>query len=81
MKGIQMQSIRTFFIAVSAISIMALTTVLTMSLAVILFAVVATGSIIRMVSQQLRSQPIPARAKAQPQPRVWNDGKGPIIDL
>jgi uncharacterized membrane protein len=76
-----MQSIRTFFVAVSAISIMALTTLLTMSLAVLLFAVVATGSIIRIVVQQLRPSPMPARAKAQPEPRIWNDGKGTIIDL
>ena len=76
-----MQSIRTFFIAVCAISIMALTTIFTMSLAVVLLAVVATGSIIRMISQQLRPATVRSTAKAQDEPRIWNDGKGTIIDL
>lgn len=76
-----MQALRTFFVAVSAISIMALTTVLTMSLAVILFAVVAAGSIMRMVTQQFRPAPVTAKAQTKAEPRVWNDGKGTIIDL
>lgn len=76
-----MQALRTFFIAVAAISVMAVTTVLTMSLAVVLLAVVATGSIIRMISQKTNPLPMPASAKSKHEPRIWNDGKGTIIDL
>lgn len=76
-----MQTLRTFFIAVSAISIMALTTIFTMSLAVVLLAVVATGSIIRMMTQKFRPVPVRAQDRAKEDLRVWNDGKGTIIDL
>jgi uncharacterized membrane protein len=81
MKGTKMHAIRTFFIAISAISIMALTTLLTLSVAVVLFAVVASASIMRMVTKPLRPARASLNRNEQAQPRVWNDGKGTIIDL
>lgn len=81
MKGFKMHALRTFFIAISAISIMAITTVLTLSVAVVLFAIVASASIMRMVMKPLRPAPVSATKHDKTQPRVWNDGKGTIIDL
>jgi hypothetical protein len=75
-----MQNIRAFFIIISAIAVLATAALLTASLAVAFAGILAILSIGRAFSQRLK--PVPVRAKtSQREMRVWNDGRGTIIDL
>ncbi|MBW6424490.1 hypothetical protein KX729_23860 [Rhizobium sp. XQZ8] len=75
-----MQNIRAFFVIVSAIALLAMGAVLTASLTVAFAGILALLSIGRALSMRLK--PAPVRAKANKREmRVWNDGRGTIIDL
>jgi hypothetical protein len=75
-----MQNIRAFFIIISAIAVLATAALLTASLAVAFAGILAILSIGRAFSQRLK--PVPVRTKTSPREmRVWNDGRGTIIDL
>lgn len=75
-----MQNIRAFFVIVSAIALLAMGAVLTASLTVAFAGILALLSIGRALSMRLK--PAPVRAKASKREmRVWNDGRGTIIDL
>ncbi len=78
-----MQGIRTFFIAASSIAVLALAALFTASLTVALVGTLAVLSLARMFSARLKPAPIPVNPKRRdPQNmRVWNDGRGTIIDL
>jgi hypothetical protein len=79
-KGLIMQNIRAFLVITSAIAILATAALLTASLTVAFAGILAVLSIGRALSQRLK--PVPVRAKAdQRAMRVWNDGRGTIIDL
>lgn len=79
-----MQNVRAFFVVISAIALLAVAALLTASLTVAAFGAIAILSIAKAVSE--RFKPVPVRAKArrdarQPEMRIWNDGRGTIIDL
>ncbi|RWX74542.1 hypothetical protein EPK99_24055 [Neorhizobium lilium] len=75
-----MQNIRALFVIVSAIAVLAAAAFLTASLTVAFAGILAILSIGRAVSAQLK--PVPVKVKAnQREMRVWNDGRGTIIDL
>ena len=75
-----MQNVRALFIIVSAIAVLAVAALLTASLTVAFAGILAVLSIGRAVSARLK--PVPVRANANKQPmRIWNDGRGTIIDL
>jgi len=75
-----MQNIRAFFVIVSAIAVLAMAALLTASLTVAFVGTLAILSIGRALSARLK--PVPVRAKANKREmRVWNDGRGTIIDL
>jgi hypothetical protein len=76
-----MQGIRTFFIAASGIAILAMAALLTASLTVALVGILAVFSAVRLLSVRLKPAPIPVKRRASQDMRVWNDGKGTIIDL
>jgi hypothetical protein len=79
-KGLIMQNIRAFLVITSAIAILAAAALLTASLTVAFAGILAILSIGRAFSQRLK--PVPVQAKAsQREMRVWNDGRGTIIDL
>ncbi|AXV16856.1 hypothetical protein CYG48_14865 [Neorhizobium sp. SOG26] len=75
-----MQNIRAFLVIVSAIAVLAMAALLTASLTVAFAGTLAILSIGRAVSMRLKPVPVKAKAK-QDQMRVWNDGRGTIIDL
>lgn len=75
-----MQGIRSFFIAASGIAILAMVALFTASLTVAFIGVLAVLSAARLLSARLVS-PIPVKPRNQRDMRVWNDGKGTIIDL
>jgi hypothetical protein len=78
-----MQGIRTFFIAASSIAILALAALFTASLTIALVGTLAVFSVARLFSARLKPAPIPVqpRHREQQNMRVWNDGRGTIIDL
>ena len=77
-----MQGIRSFFIAASGIAILAIAALFTASLTVAFVGVLAVLSLARLVSARLKPAPIPVKTRGQQRDmRVWNDGKGTIIDL
>nr|WP_250812394.1 hypothetical protein [Neorhizobium tomejilense] len=75
-----MQNIRVFFVIISAIAVLAMAALLTASLTVAFTGILAVLSIGRALSARLK--PVPVRAKTNKREmRVWNDGRGTIIDL
>ena len=76
-----MQGIRSFFIAASGIAILAIVALFTASLTVAFIGVLAILSVARLLSARLKPAPIPVKPRNQRDMRVWNDGKGTIIDL
>ena len=75
-----MQNIRTFFLAITGFAVLATVVLLTASLTLALGAVLSVALLGRAMSTRLK--PVPVRAKArQDDMRVWNDGRGTIIDL
>ncbi|EGP58299.1 hypothetical protein QYR00_11605 [Agrobacterium tumefaciens] len=76
-----MQGIRSFFIAASGIAVLALVALFTASLTVAFIGVLAVLSAGRLLSARLKPAPIPVKPRNQRDMRVWNDGKGTIIDL
>jgi hypothetical protein len=79
-----MQNIRAFFVIVSAIALLAMGAVLTASLTIAFAGILALLSIGRVLSMRLKPVPVRAEARAKAnkrEMRVWNDGRGTIIDL
>jgi hypothetical protein len=76
-----MQGIRSFFIAASGIAILAMVALFTASLTVAFIGVLAVLSAARLLSARLKPALIPVKPRNQRDMRVWNDGKGTIIDL
>lgn len=76
-----MQGIRSFFIAASGIAVLAIVALFTASLTVAFVGVLAVLSAARLLSARLKPTSIPVKPRNQRDMRVWNDGKGTIIDL
>ncbi len=75
-----MQNIRSFFIIVTAIALLAAAALLTASLTIAFMGTLAILSIGKALTSRLK--PVPVRAKSkQRDMRVWNDGRGTIIDM
>ncbi|MNU40502.1 hypothetical protein D3C71_292230 [compost metagenome] len=75
-----MQNIRSFFVIITAIALLAAAALLTASLTIAFMGTLAILSIGKMLSNKLK--PVPVRAKSrQSEMRVWNDGRGTIIDM
>lgn len=75
-----MQNIRSFFVIVTAIALLAAAALLTASLTIAFMGTLAILSIGKMLSSKLK--PVPVRTKnKQSDMRVWNDGRGTIIDM
>jgi hypothetical protein len=79
-KGFDMQNIRSFFVIITAIAALAAAALLTASLTVAFMGTLAVLSLGKALSSRLK--PVPVRAKTkQSDMRVWNDGRGTIIDM
>ena len=80
-KGLKiMQNLRSFFFTLSAVALVAVLAFLTFSVTLAFAGVLAAVMIARAVSMKLKPAPVRARTGRQPN-RVWNDGRGTIIDL
>jgi cobalamin biosynthesis protein CobD/CbiB len=81
-----MQSIRSFLLTAAGIAFTLMAFVFTASLGLALAGIVAVLMVGSAVSARLNQKPVRATARAQSQrqlrePRIWNDGRGTIIDL
>ncbi|HEY0123563.1 MAG TPA: hypothetical protein VGC14_17735 [Rhizobium sp.] len=77
-----MQNIRSLFIALAGITVFAAMALFTVSLTLAVGGILTALMVGRAIS--LRMKPVPVRAKAnngQREMRIWNDGRGTIIDL
>ncbi len=76
-----MQNVRTLFIALAAVTVFTAMALLTFSLTLAVGGILTVLMVARSLS--LRMKPVPVRAKAngQREMRIWNDGRGTIIDL
>ncbi len=77
-----MQNVRTLFIALAGITVFAALALFTVSLTLAVGGILTVLMVGRALS--LRMKPAPVRAKANSQQRemrIWNDGRGTIIDL
>lgn len=77
-----MQNLRVFgLVGLGVVAFMA-TAVLTVSITLIAGAVLTGALAWRMLSSQAKPAPVHARAKSGEKPmRIWNDGRGTIIDM
>ncbi|MDE1160236.1 MAG: hypothetical protein PW791_18580 [Neorhizobium sp.] len=79
-----MQNLRALFVIVSAVAVLAAGALLTASFTIAFAGILAVLSIGRALSMRLKPVPVRARSNAkagQRDMRVWNDGRGTIIDL
>ncbi|MBB6181388.1 hypothetical protein [Pseudorhizobium flavum] len=75
-----MQNIRSFVLFTSGVALFALAALLTASLTVAFAGILGVLAAGRLLSARLK--PIPVKTKARKDDmRVWNDGRGTIIDL
>ncbi len=75
-----MQNIRSFVTIATAIALLAIAALLTASLTIAFMGTLAILSIGKALSSRLK--PVPVRAKNNRENmRVWNDGRGTIIDM
>ncbi len=75
-----MQNIRSFFIIVTAIALLAAAALLTASLTIAFMGTLAILSLGKALSSKLKPAPVRAKDK-QSDMRIWNDGRGTIIDM
>lgn len=76
-----MKNIRSLFLAVVGVAVFAGLALLTVSMTLVFAAILTLCLAVRVLST--RAKPVPVRAKAdrnRPM-RVWNDGRGTIIDM
>jgi hypothetical protein len=85
MKGFfPMQNIRAILLTVAGVALVGLTFVFAASLTVAFTGILALVMIGRAISLRLKPAPVHARTtkgREQEQMRIWNDGRGTIIDL
>ncbi|WP_137130529.1 hypothetical protein [Rhizobium sp. FY34] len=74
-----MQNIRTLFLGLVGIAAITALVVLTASITIAFAGMLAVFTAVKALS--MRAKPVPVRAKAAKRDmRVWNDGRGTIID-
>ncbi len=77
-----MQNIRALFFGLIGIAAIGALVVLTASLTIAFAGMLAVFTAIKALSPRLKPMPVRARSKSTKQDmRVWNDGRGTIIDL
>jgi predicted phage tail protein len=77
-----MQNLRSVALGITGIAVLALAAAFTVSLTLIAGAVLTLSLAARMLSPKRKTAPVYAKAnKRRDEMRVWNDGRGTIIDL
>jgi hypothetical protein len=83
-----MQNVRTLFITLAAVTAFTVVALLTFSLTLAVGGILTVLMVARAISLRLKPAPVHAKARAndkganaQREMRIWNDGRGTIIDL
>ncbi|NBB49626.1 hypothetical protein GVN24_15195 [Rhizobium sp. CRIBSB] len=76
-----MQSLRSAVIALAGLAFVGLAAAFAVSLTLVVGAFLTVTLGARILMGKTKRAPVYARAKRREDPRVWNDGKGTIIDL
>ena len=78
-----MTNFRSLAIAAFGLVILAAAAAFTLSMTLAFATILSLTLAARMISAKLRRAPVPVRARtdAKASMRVWNDGRGTIIDL
>lgn len=79
-----MENIRSVVMAIVGLAAVAFVTVFAFSVGLALMGVLAVLTVARMVAGKLNQAPVPVRTRDcrhKDGMRVWDDGKGKIIDL
>ncbi|TNB49274.1 hypothetical protein FF124_04625 [Martelella lutilitoris] len=79
-----MEKIRTVFMAIVGLAAVAFVTVFAASIGLALIAVLAVLTVARMIAFKLNHAPVPVKTRdcrKRDGMRVWDDGRGKIIDL
>lgn len=79
-----MENFRSVLMAIVGLAAVAFVTVFAASVGLALLAVLAVLTVARMVAMKLNRAPVPVRTRDSQRKqdmRVWDDGKGKIIDL
>lgn len=81
-----MQNIRALFLGLIGIAAIGTLVVLTASLTIAFAGMLAVFTVVKALTPRLKPAPVRARSKGAQQGgkqdmRIWNDGRGTIIDL
>ncbi|THV22253.1 hypothetical protein [Peteryoungia ipomoeae] len=76
-----MQNLRSAAFAIAGLAFVGIAAAFAVSLTLIVGALLTVTMAVRMLLPRAKRQPVYARAKRREDLRVWNDGKGTIIDL
>lgn len=76
-----MQNIRSLFIALAGITVFAALALFTVSLTLAVGGILTVLMVGRAISLRMKPAPVRAKANGQREMRIWNDGRGTIIDL
>ncbi|MDO1584790.1 hypothetical protein [Rhizobium oryzicola] len=77
-----MQNIRALFIAMAGIAAICALVVLTASVTIAFAGMLAVFTVVKALTPRHKPAPVRAKSKAgERDMRVWNDGRGTIIDM
>ncbi|TXI09767.1 MAG: hypothetical protein E6Q76_05110 [Rhizobium sp.] len=78
-----MQNIRSLFIALAGITVFAAMALFTVSVTLAVGGILTVLMAARAISLRMKPAPVHAKAKTndQREMRIWDDGRGTIIDL
>lgn len=76
-----MHNLRSAAFALAGLAFVGIAAAFAVSLTLIIAALLTVTMAVRMLMPKVKRQPVYARARRQENLRVWNDGKGTIIDL
>lgn len=76
-----MQNIRSLFIALAGITVFAAMALFTVSLTLAVGGILTVLMVARAISLRMKPAPVRAKTNSQREMRIWNDGRGTIIDL
>jgi membrane protein implicated in regulation of membrane protease activity len=76
-----MKNIRSLFIALAGVAVFAGLALLTVSLTLVFAAILTVLLAVRLLSSRTKPVPVRSTGDRRRTMRVWNDGRGTIIDL
>jgi hypothetical protein len=76
-----MQNFRSAIIALAGFAFIAISAAFAVSLTLVIGALLTVSLGVRMMMGRTKRAPVYAKTKRREDLRVWNDGKGTIIDL